>query len=263
MITNPAMIVAAAKAAATIPYDMLRNVHVAITKLSIVAVAMVVVMWLFNTWDLKGVNWVFFFVGALLILHIMIGPGKVLVSMGIGAAYASNLSIKKLMDGSLGGLSVLFKIILGIVVYWWMISGFLATWSFVESPRSFFPFAGMILLLMGLYAFYGKTSEKVTIFIVTAYALAIIGLALWPTTETTRTTIQSQVTNWVGGATTRQAELPAMNRSTPVAWTARSTTSFPAIRCDEGRWVPGFDTASNAALRQLLGQNTDPDSLLK
>jgi hypothetical protein len=162
--------------------DILAQAHAKLATFSVILVAGILLMWGINSQGYEEANWAFFFIGGWIVLIAMFAPHKVLAAMGIGIAIVGpGLTRENILKGSAVGLKGLYKLILGILLYFWMISGFLATWSFQDNPIAFIPFAGMLLLLLVLNSYYEKKSEALTIWLVTFYALIIIVSSLWST----------------------------------------------------------------------------------
>lgn len=154
-------------------YGKLMNVSVGF-------VCLVLVMWVVNVSGAEGLNFVFFYVGALAILFVFLTPKVHIYAalLGMGAAELRDLDLSQ---GAANGIQKLHDVVLSMLYGFLLIAGALATWSFKESPAAFFPVLGMILLLSVMNAVYGSKGTAVAKSIVMVYASAVILVSLWDT----------------------------------------------------------------------------------
>ncbi len=163
-----------------ITMDELNLIHAQLQKFLIVTMVVIIAMWGINIVGLKEANFVFFFLGGFLILSLGSAPFLILSGAGLGVV-VHGLRDDDLSKGAVAGVQGLYKIVIGSLFGFWVASGILATWSFRESPFSFFPIIAMIMLLAVMSSVFGLKGKKVPIAIITTYAVAVIGIAAWKT----------------------------------------------------------------------------------
>lgn len=145
---------------------------------SLSLLGLTLVMWMFNIFGLKEVNYVFFFLGGIMIFFIGFNPATIVTSILVGAV-AGGVNKEGIMKGALRGPARLLYFIVGLLYAFFVLSGLLATTSFAESPSAFFAIMAMITLLGVATSFAGTRAEKPVFALVLLYALYICVRATW------------------------------------------------------------------------------------
>lgn len=145
---------------------------------SIYMLGLTLIMWLLNIFGLKELNYVFFFLGGLLIFFAGINPATIVTSILVGAV-AGGINREGVLKGALRGPARLLYFIVGLLYAFFALSGLLATTSFAGSPSSFFAIMAMLLLLGVATSFMSAKSGKVAYALVLCYALYICIRAVW------------------------------------------------------------------------------------
>ena len=141
------------------------------------------VMFLFNIFGLMGLNLIPFFSGAIIIVAVSTSLAAVSTAGAIGAIIAF-LKDEDASQGSVAGISMLGKIIWGLLLGWFILAGFLSTWSFSDSPMAFFYLAAAAMTAMVVVQFYNITTGKWLVTGVLLYCGIIAFLALSSTSPT-------------------------------------------------------------------------------
>jgi hypothetical protein len=140
---------------------------------------LVLLMWLFNIFGAQWLNIPFALAGLAMILFVGFAPSNMkhsLVLGGISAVFRQ----RKLYEELRSGISVHYRIIIAAAYAYTMTAFTLMTWSFVESPGSFWiGFTGVLVLLMA-QQLYGIGARMMPIF-VTGYVALCIMISLWGT----------------------------------------------------------------------------------
>ncbi len=153
------------------------------TGLMLALVAITLVMWALNVIGLMGINLIPFFIGAIYIVAKSTSLKVVTVAGTLGAASAF-LNDKDMSQGVAGGISTLGRIIWGGLLGWFILAGFLSSWSFSNNPGAFFYVAAASLTAMVLLQFYQITTGKWLVGGVLIYCAIIAFLALASTSPT-------------------------------------------------------------------------------
>ena len=161
-------------------YDQARRVHEAVIMLLLVMLALIGVMWGFNVMGYKLVNSFLFAFGGIFILVQATRPISLAAAATAGAGVA-RLGDKDVSQGALQGLQALYRVTLGAIFGFWVLAGLLATWSFEESPVSFFIIMGMIMMIAITVAVFKMTSTKLAGKIIIAYSVVVLLSAFWQT----------------------------------------------------------------------------------
>lgn len=141
-------------------------------------IAMVPVMWGLNVIGWKGANYVFLFGGIAITAIWAFAPTKILWAMGAGAL-VQGLKDEDITKGAVAGITTWYQVILGVMLWIAIVAGILATISFKESPASFFPIAGMLLLVTLAFA---SVKSKWLKAIIGGFAVAVIVYHAWQIT---------------------------------------------------------------------------------
>ena len=145
------------------------------------AIGVILLGWLFNiSGFLLWMNYILFFSGLILILLLGLAPFPVAVGAGAGTVFAA-LQDEDLSQGVVKGIVATYRIVMGILFWYLFIMGILCTWSFQESPWSFFPIAAMGSLLAVMAVHYELQSRWLLTSFVTLYTLAVIAVGVWNT----------------------------------------------------------------------------------
>ncbi|HXK37883.1 MAG TPA: hypothetical protein VJ579_02350 [Candidatus Paceibacterota bacterium] len=145
---------------------------------SIFMLGLTFVMWLLNIFGLKELNYVFFFLGGIMIFFIGFNPATIVTSILVGAV-AGGINREGIMKGALTGPARLLYFIIGLLYAFFALAGLLATTSFAESPSSFFAIMAMTMLLGVATAFVGAKASKFAFAVVAVYAAYICVRAIW------------------------------------------------------------------------------------
>jgi hypothetical protein len=154
--------------------NMLKTLFLA----SIFMLGLTFVMWLLNILGLKEVNYLFFFLGGIMIFFIGFNPATIVTSILVGAV-AGGVNKEGILKGALAGPARLLYFIIGLLYAFFALAGLLATTSFAESPSSFFAIMAMTMLLGVATSFIGAKASKFAFVLVAAYAAYICVRALW------------------------------------------------------------------------------------
>lgn len=165
----------------TAGYSQERAVRRVIMLIILGLMGITLIMWFFNIVGLKGVNLIFFALGGLLIFGKGTKPEVLGATVLTGGAW--NLSqLKNPAEGAADGIRWwVTKGLPAIILFWFCLTGFLATWSFQHSPSSFFPIAAFGLVLFLAMTAWEKWEGETTYKLVTYYSIAIIMIALFKT----------------------------------------------------------------------------------
>ena len=161
-------------------YDEIYAAYFALVMWLLGLIALTLVMFLLNVAGLMGANLLIFFAGGLAILLATLAPKMILIALGLGATVQA-LRDEDITQGSIRGVVVLYHIATGILLWFWIIAGFLATWSFELAPKAFFLVAAASFVIAALYAHYNIRGGRWVRFLVLLYAVTIIVTALWST----------------------------------------------------------------------------------
>ncbi len=153
------------------------------TFILIALVIVTLVMWILNVFGLMGINLIPFFLGAIGIVAVSTSLGAVTAATTLGGV-AAFLNDRDISQGMAGGISMLGRVIWGLLLGWFIIAGFLATWSFSNSPGAFFNVAAASLTAMVLLQFYRITTGKWLVGGVLIYCAGVAFLALASTSPT-------------------------------------------------------------------------------
>lgn len=142
-------------------------------------VGLVVIMWAINAYGAKEINFIFFFLGGILLLIMGFTPRVVGISAVAGLA-VNGLQDKDLSQGTVSGMKALYKVVTGILFGFWIVAGLLATWSFKEAPMAFWLVATMAMVIGVAIEFY-EIKGGVFKWVVIIYAIGVILAAFWQT----------------------------------------------------------------------------------
>lgn len=140
--------------------------------------ALTLVMWMLNIFGCKEVNYLFFFLGGIMIFFIGINPATIVTSVLIGAV-SGGVNHDGIMKGALRGPAQLLHLVLGLLYAFFVLSGVLATTSFEESPSAFFAIMAMVMLLGVAVSFYGEKFGSAPMVLVTLYVVYVCIRATW------------------------------------------------------------------------------------
>jgi hypothetical protein len=164
-------------------YDRAKYLHFIMAIALIIGVVAVALMWGFNVLGLRGINFLFLVMGALALVIYVTRPVFVFTAMGLGVL-VNGLQDKDITQGSIEGISVLFRVLFAILFYYTASAFLLATWSFQAAPWAFLVIACSVLILMALGAYLnlgGNGWKRVMLTIVVTYVVIIVAFAAWHT----------------------------------------------------------------------------------
>lgn len=160
---------------------------------------LIVIMWVFNIADLRGINLFLYFVGVLTLLGIYLSPRAFYIALGAGAVTAE-LNDQDWSQGAVKGLSGLYNVGLWSIFCFCVMAGGLATWSFAYAPAAFWIFAAAsTTIVVTMLAF--KIKGTWLPWIVLIYSLMVIGFALMSTITGRTVDPQQAMANTYNGVT--------------------------------------------------------------
>lgn len=161
-------------------HEQARQLHDQLVVLLLAFMAVIGVMWGLNVTGFKFVNAFIFAFGG---LFIFVQATRPIALAGVAAAGASVawMADRDVSKGALQGLSVFYRVVLGALFGFWVLAGLLATWSFEESPRSFFIIMGMILMVTVTTATFKMATGKLSAKIIITYSVVVMLTAFWQT----------------------------------------------------------------------------------
>ncbi len=146
-----------------------------IVKMALVALAGVLGMWALNAFVLKELNWVPFFTGIAVFAIWVFAPTRLLIAAGAGAA-VQGLKDEDLTQGAIKGLTTLYQVALGVMLWFGIVAGILAAIPFQARPAAFFPIAGMLLLLTLAFT---SVKNRIVKAVIATFAVTVIGYNFW------------------------------------------------------------------------------------
>lgn len=181
----------------SIAHSVAVKVYAKLTIALVVLIACFVIAGYVNALGYKEAIFAFFFLGGFLILFLGFIPKLQFYAFLAGASDAS-LRDTDISQGSLKGVNKLYEIVLSVLFWFWVVSGFLATWSFEHSPYAMIPVFAAALVLVARDAHYGLISRKFTIALVTIYASVILFIFLFSTfAPNTQDKVSAMFPAWV------------------------------------------------------------------
>ncbi len=145
--------------------------------------------WFCNIIGIKEANAVLFFLGAFLIgAKTLLNPALLGASGGIGLLLGW-LNSEGAAKGAGKGIYFLYQASVWTLLWFTLTTMVLATWSFQESPGSFWVFAmGTMVMALAVTAY--KVEGKTTFTLIAIYAIVVMASAGWQTLST------DQKPNW-------------------------------------------------------------------
>ena len=155
--------------------DAADELYKSIVKIGFCAIIGILVMWVVNAIGAKELNFVFFFIGIIVFAIWVFAPTRLLIAAGAGAAI-EGLQDKDLTQGAVKGITTLYQVALGVMLWFMIAAGILSVISFQAKPMAFFPIVAMLLLITVGYSAVKNGTVKG--FIATFGTLVII-FYLW------------------------------------------------------------------------------------
>ncbi|MFW6210179.1 MAG: hypothetical protein ACOC4E_01670 [Patescibacteria group bacterium] len=159
---------------ATITLNTLDGAAESLWKLVFLALGAIVLMWLINISGMEGLNFLFYFAGAILIGMTSFAPQKLIAVLGLGTVAAPAFGLRP-VPGAKAAFDLYTKIVSTILLYFLLAAGFLATWSFEANPGAFFPMFASVVMIGFLQLYYQKSGEW-TYALAMAYNLILLGM---------------------------------------------------------------------------------------
>lgn len=159
--------------------DAADELYKTLVKLAFAAMAGVLVMWALNAGGAKEVNFAFFFLGVIVFAIWIFAPTRLLIAAGAGAA-VQGLKDEDLTQGAIKGIVTLYKVALGVMLWFMIVAGILSVISFQAKPLVFFPVVAMLLLITVAYASVKNGTVKALIAIFGTAVIVFYMFALVP-----------------------------------------------------------------------------------
>lgn len=140
-----------------------------------------IIMWQVNAQGYKEWLYAPFFLGLLLLLGKGTKPEIWSTAFLTGGAWNLTQLTNPLTGGAQGLVWWITKGLPGVIVFWLCLTGFLATWSFEQSPGAFFPIVGFGLLIFFALTAWDKWEGDWMFNIVLYYSIGMVILALLAT----------------------------------------------------------------------------------
>ncbi len=142
-----------------------------------------IIMWCINAYGgIKEWNLIFFFATLIPVLFLAFLPKVQVVAMVAGAVL-KGINLNNPVTGAESGLQVYYTAVRSLVLWFWVLAGFLATWPLSKSPGAFFVILAMSCFLGLLFWHYDMQSKMVR-WLLIVYAITIIITALFKTLGT-------------------------------------------------------------------------------
>lgn len=158
------------------------NVHrlrAALVAMMMWCIGLIIIMWGINALGGKEVNYVFFFLGGIFLILKASNP-RIAGASAIAGSTVQGLRDEDLSQSAVKGVVVLYRVMLGLLLGFWILAGLLSTWSFKEAPAAFFPIAAMALTIAVTVEFFNMKGG-IFKWVVIGYALGVILVAFWQT----------------------------------------------------------------------------------
>ncbi|MEX0917788.1 MAG: hypothetical protein WDZ93_01395 [Candidatus Paceibacterota bacterium] len=154
------------------------DLHFAFTVTLLASFFAVFCMWLVNIAGAPGLNLFFLFVGAILFVILFTRVEFFFAALGLGAV-VQGLRNEDITQGSILGVSTLFKVMFGAVFYFTFAALILSVVPFSGAPGAFWGIAAVLVVVSSFAAYVGGSDGKWLKAIVTVAAGAIFLTFVW------------------------------------------------------------------------------------
>lgn len=160
-----------------------KRVWIGLFKLIPCVIGLILLMWAINAYGgtaiAKEWNLVFFFLSGPAIPFFLLVPRTSAIAM-VAGMFAGGLKDEDLSQSAMAGLTSFYYAVRATVLWFWVLSGLLATWSFAPAPGAFFVFAAMGAFL-GLLFWHYEMNSGIVAKLLVAYAICVMLAATWKT----------------------------------------------------------------------------------
>lgn len=151
---------------------------VLLTKVGLAVVVVIVGMWAVNAYlDMSRLNLLVFFGGTPVVLFLAFAPRVQAIGL-VTAILGKKLGGATLPDSIKNGVGSWYSLIRATVMWFWVVSGFLSTMPFGNSPSAFWVVAAMLLTVAVVISHYNIGGKWLPYLLIT-YAIGVALMAFW------------------------------------------------------------------------------------